>query len=59
MEKKESNTDLILPQHMLTYAGIFLELLTDRVNILWAEHLKNREKKNGKRDEKPNSGSDQ
>ena len=54
MEKKESNPDLIAPQ---THAGMFLELLTDRVNIMWREHLKG--EKDGKRNEKPNPGSDQ
>lgn len=57
MEKKESNPDLIAPQHILTHAGMFLELLTDRVNIMWREHLKG--EKDGKRDEKLNPRSDQ
>lgn len=52
MEKKESNPDLIAPQH---HAGMFFELLTDRVNIMWREHM---EKKDGKGDEKPNPRSD-
>lgn len=56
MEKKESNQDLIVPQHILTHAGMFFELLTDRVNIMWTEHM---EKKNGKGDKKPNPRSDQ
>ncbi|RDD34962.1 hypothetical protein Wcon_00925 [Wolbachia endosymbiont of Cylisticus convexus] len=57
MEKKESNPDLIAPQHLITHWGMFLEILTDRINIMWREHLKR--EKDGKRDEKPNTRSDQ
>lgn len=57
MEKKEFDHDLIAPQHILTHAGMFFEVLTDRINIMWRAHLKR--EKNGKGDEKLNSGSDQ
>lgn len=53
MEKKEFDHDLIAPK------GVYFQVLTERLNVLWAEHLKNREKKNGKRNEKLNPGSDQ
>lgn len=56
MEKKEFDHDLIAPKG---YLGVYFQVLTERLNVLWKEHLKNREKKDGKRDKKLNSGSDQ
>lgn len=59
MEKKEFDHDLIAPKGYLTEYSLYFQVLTERLNVLWAEHLKNREKKNGKGDKKLNSRSDQ
>ncbi|WP_343288781.1 hypothetical protein [Wolbachia endosymbiont of Encarsia formosa] len=53
MEKNEFDHDLIAPK------GVYFQVLTERLNIMWREHLKRVKEKNGKRDEKTNSGSDQ
>ncbi len=58
MEKKEFDHDLIAPKGYLTEYSLYFQVLTDRLNVLWAEHVKNVEK-NGKGDKKLNPRSDQ
>lgn len=56
MEKNEFDHDLIAP---IGEHNLYFQVLTERLNVLWKEHLKRVKEKNGKRDEKPNSRSDQ
>lgn len=51
MEKKDFDFDLIAPkgEH-----DLYFQVLTERLNILWREHLEKKEK-DGKEHEKPNA----
>lgn len=52
MEKKGFNQDLVAPKGYLGEYNLYFQVLTERVNIMWREHLK---EKDGKRDKKPDT----